>query len=119
MKETLTIDGFSFEKTYKDVSDRENLNYFLEKKFNDFGIKEFMSMRHPSLFPGHIGLYVGMEGAMSVVIWEFNYDAFEYADRGWECYRVREPERYVGDILEFYRKSDPDFYNFIKDRIVL
>lgn len=119
MKETFTIDGFTFEKKYNDVSDRENLNYFLEKKFNDFYIKDFMSRRHPELFPGHIGLYVDLDGTMSVAIWEFNYDTLEYADRGWDCYRVREPEKYIDDILEFYQKNDSDFYNFIKDRIVL
>ena len=118
-KGTITIDGYEFEKEYSNVPDRENLNYFLEKKFNDFYIKDFISRRHPELFPRHIGLYVDIDDTMSVAIWEYEHCGFELSDHGWYCYRAKEPEKYVGDILEFYKDNDPDFYNFIKDRIVL
>lgn len=118
MKDTITIDGFTFEKEYNNAPDEENLNYFLENKFNKYDIKEFMSKRHPELYPHHIGLIGRKDGMLSMVMWEYKHCGSELSDHGWEYHDVKEPEKYIDDIMEFYSKNDPDFYNFIKNRLL-
>lgn len=77
MKRMINIDGFEFEATCSDVSDVENLNYFLEDKFNKFDVKNFMSGLHPELFPNHVGLLSDDNLMLRVVLWEKGYLSLE------------------------------------------
>lgn len=119
MVKKIAIDGFEFEGIRSDVSDIDNLNYYLEKKFNKFDIKDYMSRRHPELSPRHIGLRSDDSIHLSVVVWEYahsyGYDAFE---SGWNSNKAEEPEMFKADIMDFYKDNDEEFYNFIKDRII-
>ena len=114
----IIIDGLEFDGRYSDVSDIENLNYFLEEKFNKFEIKNYMSRLHPELFPGFIGLHCNKDMSLSIVkfVRHTLNDWGEY-DNGWSCCSLKEPEKYRDDILAFYKDNDICFYNFIKDKI--
>lgn len=114
----ITIDGFEFEGLYSDVSDIENLNYYLEKRFNRYDIKDYISRLHPELFPGHIGLQSDRDLRLSVVLWrKGSLDPWGEYDRGWSCSKVDNPEKYLNDILAFCKENDTPLYNFIKDKI--
>jgi hypothetical protein len=114
MKNNIIIDGFEFEPLYSSVSDVENLNYFLEKMFNKFDIKDYISRRHPELFPHHIGLRCDDGMTLSIVCWEKNtLDACGEYDHGWRAFEVNDPEKYKQDILDYFKLNDTGFYNFI------
>ena len=119
MGKAIAVDGFEFEAERSDVSDIENLNYYLEKKFSKFDIKDYMSRRHPELFPRHIGLRSDESQGLKVVMWKYSYssgyDAFE---KGWDSNEAENKETYKADILKFYKDNDAFFYDFIKDRMV-
>ncbi len=118
MKEKIMIDSFEFEHEYSDVSDIENLNYFLEKKFNRFDVKEYMSRLHPELYPSHIGLQCDKDLNLHVVRWKKGeFDPWGEYDNGWKSYVEKEPEKYLGDLLSFYQDNDISFYNFINKHI--
>lgn len=118
MEKKIKIDNFEFEGRYSDVPDVENLNYFLESKFNKFDIKDYMSRRHPEIFPKHIGLWSNDNLRLKIVRWEKGGLDFcgEY-DNSWRCFTEPNPEKYRDDILTFYKDKDLPFYNFIKDKI--
>lgn len=116
--ETITIDGFEFPKLYSDVPDVENLNYYLEKRFHQFQIVDYLSQRHHDIFPGHIGLYSDNNFNLKIVKWErSSVDEFGENAPGWKRCPITEPDKYKADILAFYEANDPKFFNFIKDRI--
>lgn len=119
MKKTITIDGFEFEGPYSDVTDVENLNYYLEKRFNKFDVKDFMSRRHPELFPRHVGLLSDDNLRLKVVVWDKGYLSAEgERENSWDSSASDNSAKYIADILEFYEKNDPEFFNFIKDRMI-
>lgn len=90
MKKIIKIDGYEFQGKYSDESDVQNLNIHLEKKFNDFYIKDFMSRRHPELFPGHIGLNSDDNFNLEVVIWEHGFLSPEgERENSWHCYKAK------------------------------
>lgn len=118
MNYKIMIDGFEFDREYSDVSDIENLNYFLDKKFNQFDVKDYMARLHPELFPSHIGLQCDENLNLDVVRWKRGgLDPWGEYDNGWKCYGEKEPEKYLDDILSFYKDNDTLFYNFIKKHI--
>lgn len=119
MKRTINIDGFKFEGAYSDVSDVESLNYFLEEKFNKFDVKNFMSRLHPELFPNHVGLLSDDNLMLRVVLWGKSYFSSEgERDDSWHGTTLENSSKYIADILRFYEKKEPDFFNFIKNRII-
>lgn len=121
-KEKMSIDGFEFERESSIASDLENFNYFLSDKFNEFGIKDYISRRHPEIYPNHLGLQSDKEFNLMVVESEFSHyssgdGSFE---QGWYSDKLNHPEKieaYKADILDYYRQNEPDFYDFIKNRI--
>lgn len=123
MNEVVTIGGYEFPKASRyyvdeDAKDMEHLNIFLEKKFNKCDIKDFMSRRHPELFPGHVGLRSDHNLMLSVVIWKKSYLNPEgERDNSWYCSTSDNSANFIADILEFYEENDYDFFNFIKNRI--
>lgn len=119
-KNTIVIDGFEFPQKYNDVPDVENLNYYLESRFHDFNIIDFLSRRHLDIFPDHIGLQSDDKFNLHIMRWRRSTvdDWGEYAP-GWYAHYDEDPAKYKADILEFYQANDPTFYNFIKDRIYL
>ena len=121
-KEKMSIDGFEFERESSIASDLENFNYFLSDKFNEFGIKDYISRRHPEIYPNHLGLQSDKDYNLEIVEWGFSH--FSSGDgsfeRGWDACRLNHPEKieaYKADILDYYRQNEPDFYDFIKNRI--
>ena len=119
MKRMINIDGFEFEATCSDVSDVENLNHFLEDKFNKFDVKNFMSGLHPELFPNHVGLLSDDNLMLRVVLWEKGYLSLEgERDNSWQGSTLENSAKYIADILGFYEKNEPAFFYFIKNRIV-
>lgn len=119
-KDTISIEGFNFPKLYNDVPIEENLNYYLEKRFHEFKIVDFVSRRHPEIYPGHIGLRCSDDGSLYVVMWKHcTIDSFDEYAPGWYCYPVNNPGLYIPDILEFYLSEDKQFFNFISNRIRL
>lgn len=122
MKEKMCIDGFEFDRAYSSVSDQENLNYFLEEKFNKFGIKDYISGLHPEIYPNHLGLRSDDEFNLDIVEWEqSHYSSGDGSfEKGWYAEKLNISEKrkeYKAEILDYYRQNEPDFYNFIKDRI--
>lgn len=116
--EIITIDGFAFPRRYTEVDDVENLNYFLENKFRDFGIKDYLSQCHEEIFPGYIGLQSNHNFELRIVKWEhFTIDSLgEYAP-GWRAISVPSADKYKADILAYYKSNEPEFFKFIEDRI--
>ncbi len=120
MKKLIVIDGYGFEGEYSGVSDVENLNYHLEKKLNRYDIKEFMSRRHPELYPGHIGLHSDADKKLTIVLYKKGMlDCCGEYDHGWSVDMVDNPGKYIQDLFMFFEKNDPVFFNFIKDRIIM
>ncbi|MEE0978984.1 MAG: hypothetical protein UH625_06215 [Muribaculaceae bacterium] len=115
----INIDGFEFEATCSDVSDVENLNYFLEDKFNKFDVKNFMSRLHPELFPNHVGLLSDDNLMLRVVLWGKSCISPEgERDDSWHGSALENSAKYIADILGFYERNEPVFFNFIKNRII-
>lgn len=121
-KEKMSIDGFEFERESSIASDLENFNYFLSDKFNEFGIKDYISRRHPEIYPNHLGLQSDKDYNLEIAEWGFSH--FSSGDgsfeRGWYSDKLNHPEKieaYKADILDYYRQNEPDFYDFIKTRI--
>lgn len=116
----VTIAGFEFEVSgiYSGYTDVERLNTYLEKKFNKFDIKDFMSRRHPELFPTHIGLRSDDNICLRLVRYTRSGldDCGEY-NRGYDVSYGNNLEKYKADILEYYSDREPDFYRFISSRI--
>lgn len=112
-KETITIDGFEFPKKYRSDSDIENLNHFLEGEFRNGAIRQYLSGRYPTLYPGHLGLWYCSDGSLCVVVWERDtYLMGEYQPH-WASRAVDDPDKYKADILEFYKTSNPALFEFI------
>lgn len=115
------ISGFEFEVSalYSGDTDVERLNIYLEKKFNEFGIKEYMSRRHPELFPDHIGLQSDDNICLRLVRYTRSGldDCGEY-NRGYDVSYGNNLEKYKADLFEYYRDREPDFYHFIVAGIV-
>lgn len=116
-KKTIIIDGFEFPKIYPYGSDLENLNRFLKGKCHDFYIQDFLARRHPKLYPIQIGLRSREGYTLELVAWEHHTFYMGEYQPGWDCYGIKDSENYKNDILEYYQAHEPDFYNFIKDRL--
>ncbi len=120
MGKKIIIDELEFDAEYSDVDDIENLNYFLEKIFNKYEIKDYISRRHPEIFPSHIGLVADADMKLHIVRWKKgNLDPWGEYDNGWSWFGEKNPENFINDILTFYKENNPSLYNFIKNRIQL
>lgn len=115
--DTLIIDGYEIPKKNPSWTDFDNFNAFLRSKLQDFYIQDFLSHRHPEIFPRHISMRSKEDYSLEVVFYlHHTFSDGEYAP-GWNCYAIKDSEVYKEDILEFYESADPEFYNFIKKRL--
>lgn len=118
MTHTITVDGYEFECTAPAASLQENLNAHLEKAFRRADVRDYLSRRHPELYPAHLGLRADADLRLHAVRWTKGaLDPWGEYDRSWACSPLPDPERYLPDILVYYATSSPALHTFILNHL--
>lgn len=96
------------------VSERNEVNRFLENLFNQSNIKRYLSNIYPEIYPNHVGLILDIDGKFKWGFWEYNHFYDGYYEKGWNFDVSDKVLKYVKDIKEFYKENNIDVYDFLE-----